>query len=73
MLPRIILAALVALLPAALGAQATVSSGSRVRVMAPALDGTTITGQVMSADSAALLLAVRGGTARVPGRPTPPD
>lgn len=63
MLPRIILAALIALLPTALGAQATVSSGSRVRLTVPALADTTITGRVITIESASLLLAVKDDTA----------
>lgn len=63
MLPRIILAALVALLPTVLGAQATVSSGSRVRLTVSALADTTMTGRVIAIESASLLPAVKDDTA----------
>jgi hypothetical protein len=63
MLPRLVLAVLLAAGPVALHAQARVESGSRVRVTAPALADTAVTGRVISIESASLLLAVKDDTA----------
>jgi hypothetical protein len=63
MLRRLVVASLLAAGPASVHAQARVESGSRVRVTAPALADTAVTGRVITVESASLLLAVKDDSA----------
>lgn len=63
MLPRLVLALLLAAAPVSLHGQARVESGSLVRVTAPALSDTAVIGRVITIESASLLLAVKDDTA----------